>query len=120
VRGFMDLVFVQEGRYYLVDWKSNHLGWQVEAYGQAALAREMERHVYHLQYLLYTVALDRFLAARLPDYDYDRHFGGVFYLFLRGIDAGRGPAFGVYADRPAQRLIADLRQTLLATEGEAS
>ncbi|QXE89687.1 exodeoxyribonuclease V subunit beta [Geomonas subterranea] len=108
--GFIDLVFEQDGRYYIVDWKSNHLGNTPGEYGQAALKREMEASFYPLQYLLYTVALDNYLRLRIEDYDYDRHFGGVFYLFLRGID---GTGNGVFADRPPKEFIAELAGVLL-------
>jgi exodeoxyribonuclease V beta subunit len=108
--GFIDLVFEQGGRYYIVDWKSNHLGNTPGSYGQAALKKEMEESFYPLQYLLYTVALDNYLRLRIPDYEYDRHFGGVFYLFLRGVD---GAGNGVYADRPPKELVAALSEVLL-------
>ena len=71
VRGFLDMVFRHGGRYYLVDWKSNHLGNRVGDYCRSALESEIERQLYRLQYLLYTVALNRFLAARDPAYRYD-------------------------------------------------
>uniref|UniRef100_C6DYD0 DNA 3'-5' helicase n=1 Tax=Geobacter sp. (strain M21) TaxID=443144 RepID=C6DYD0_GEOSM len=108
--GFIDLVFEHGGRYYIVDWKSNHLGNAPGDYGQAALKKEMEENFYPLQYLLYTVALDNYLRLRIPDYHYDRHFGGVFYLFLRGVD---GTGNGVYADRPPRELIVHLAEVLL-------
>jgi len=108
--GFIDLVFEQGGRYYIVDWKSNHLGNAPQDYGQAALKRAMEENFYPLQYLLYTVALDNYLRLRIPDYDYGRHFGGVFYLFLRGVD---GTGNGVFADRPPKEFIAELAAVLL-------
>jgi exodeoxyribonuclease V beta subunit len=60
----------------------------------------MRRHRYDLQYLIYTLALHRYLRLRQPRYGYDTHFGGVYYLFLRGMRPRHGPAFGVYADRP--------------------
>ena len=67
---------------------------------------------YGLQYHLYAVALDRFLASRLPDYSYERHFGGIHYLFLRGLDPGN-PEAGVFHDRPEALLMQQLRDTLL-------
>jgi exodeoxyribonuclease V beta subunit len=102
LKGFIDLVFGHGGRYYILDYKSNHLGEGPEAYGQAALAAAMLAHRYDLQSVLYTLALHRLLKARLPGYDYDRHVGGALYLFLRGVDAtGRG----VYGERPPRALI---------------
>ena len=113
LRGFMDLVFRHGSRWWLVDWKSNWLGPRTEDYTPAAIAAEMTAHCYPLQYLLYTLALDRWLTLRLPGYDYARDFGGVRYLFLRGLDPAR-PELGVFADRPSLELMADLRGLLLA------
>ncbi|MBT1570008.1 PD-(D/E)XK nuclease family protein, partial [Klebsiella pneumoniae] len=69
LRGFIDMVFEHEGRYYVLDWKSNHLGESPSAYGRDRLAAVMAREGYHLQALLYLVALHRHLALRLPGYD---------------------------------------------------
>ena len=116
MRGFMDLVFEHAGRYYLLDWKSNHLGNRVEEYGQAALKTAMESNLYPLQYLLYTVALNKHLSLRVKGYDYATHFGGVRYLFLRGIDPKRGNEYGVFSDVPPAELIRDLTACLIEVE----
>jgi exodeoxyribonuclease V beta subunit len=100
IKGFIDLVFEWRGRFYLADYKSNWLGQGVEAYHQGALQAAMLEHGYPLQYALYTLALHRYLGRRLADYDYERHFGGVYYLFLRGMTPQTGPEFGVVAERP--------------------
>lgn len=100
LKGFVDLVFEHDGRFFVVDWKSNHLGDHASDYGPDALAEAMLRHDYVLQYLLYTVALHRHLQLRIRDYDYDRHFGGALYLFLRGMPGG-----GVFHDRPSRALV---------------
>jgi exodeoxyribonuclease V beta subunit len=105
MKGFIDLVFEADGRFYLVDYKSNWLGASAEAYGQEAVTAAMGRDSYYLQYLIYAVALHRYLGSRLPDYDYERHFGGVFYLFLRGMDPRLGPDYGVFRDRPSRQLV---------------
>jgi exodeoxyribonuclease V beta subunit len=121
MKGFMDLVFRFDGRFYLVDWKSNLLGDRPEDYRAEALARVMAERFYVLQYCLYTVALDQYFRLRLPGYDYDQHFGGVFYIFLRGVDRDLGPEYGIFRDRPARRLVEALRETLIdfssATKG---
>jgi exodeoxyribonuclease V beta subunit len=95
LKGFIDLVFEYQDRFYLVDWKSNWLGPKPDAYASAAIEAEMARKFYNLQLSIYTVALHRFLRARKPGYDYGLHFGGAYYLFLRGIEPGR-PEFGVH------------------------
>jgi exodeoxyribonuclease V beta subunit len=105
IKGYIDLVFVQQGRYYLVDWKSNHLGNRRTHYHPGALRRAMVRDHYLLQYHLYSVALHRLLRARLPGYDYDRHFGGVYYLFLRGVAPEEMDGAGIFYDRPNLRLL---------------
>jgi len=97
--GFVDLCFVQNDRWYLIDWKSNDLGPSPSDYDSAGLLTSMADHHYLLQYHLYALALHRFLRSRLPDYRYDRHFGGIFYAFLRGIDGKTSR--GWYADRPS-------------------
>jgi exodeoxyribonuclease V beta subunit len=110
--GFIDLVFQFEERFYIVDWKSNWLGNRIEDYGPEALTRAMAERLYPLQYHLYTLAVHRYLKLRLPGYDYDKHYGGVRYLFLRGLDPAR-PAFGVFSDRPDRALIERLDAELL-------
>jgi exodeoxyribonuclease V beta subunit len=113
MKGFMDMVFRFEDRYYLVDWKSNFLGANVEAYGLENLARAMEENFYTLQYTFYTLALNRYLKLRAKGYDYDRHFGGVFYVFLRGADPDKGSEFGIYRDKPHRDLIDALSEELM-------
>ncbi|HLQ36544.1 MAG TPA: hypothetical protein VK348_01995, partial [Planctomycetota bacterium] len=101
--GFADLVTEYRGRYFLFDWKSNHLGDRADDYGPAALRDSMFAHDYVLQYHLYVLALHRHLRVRLSGYDYDRHFGGVCYPYLRGVRAGT--ATGLFTDRPPRALI---------------
>ncbi|SHF28763.1 DNA helicase/exodeoxyribonuclease V, beta subunit [Desulfacinum infernum DSM 9756] len=116
MRGFIDLAFRSDGRYYIADYKSNHLGNRVEDYAADSLERAMHAHRYPLQVLVYTVALHRYLRARLPGYDYDSHFGGVFYLFLRGMRPETGPGAGVFFTKPRRDLVERLDRTL---QGEA-
>ncbi len=105
MKGFIDLVFEHNNRYYILDYKSNFLGHRPSDYAPHRLLLSMGEHHYILQYLIYTLALHRFLKARLPDYDSRRHFGGVYYLFLRGIAADAPPGNGVFYDRPADPFI---------------
>ncbi len=101
MKGYIDLVFERDGRYWIVDYKSNRLGSEASAYTQDALDRAMAEHRYDLQYLIYTVALHRYLASRIPNYDYEQHFGGVMYLFLRGMAPDAPAPRGVWHTRPA-------------------
>ncbi|MGE0085433.1 MAG: exodeoxyribonuclease V subunit beta [Desulfococcaceae bacterium] len=112
MKGFVDLVFRFRNRYYLVDWKSNHLGNTVQDYQQDFLGRAMREELYVLQYHIYTLALHRYLRVRIPDYDYEKHFGGVFYLFLRGIEPSAGPDFGIFRDRPRLEMIQELERVI--------
>jgi exodeoxyribonuclease V beta subunit len=106
LKGFIDLVFEHEGKYYVLDWKSNHLGNEVEAYHGERLASAMAEHRYDLQYQLYALALHRFLQSRLADYDYNKHFGGVYYLFLRGMN-GKAQ-HGIFNAKPSQAMLEEL------------
>ena len=106
VRGSIDLVFRHNGKYYLVDYKSNFLGSTFADYNQEALKKEMLHSHYDWQYLIYTLALHRYLQSVVPHYDYERDFGGVFYLFLRGMNGE--PQSGVFYDRPSVELITEL------------
>ena len=112
LRGFMDLVFRHDGRYYLLDWKSNWLGPKTSAYSKDRLDQTMNQSLYSLQSWLYALALDRFLAQRLPDYGYERDFGGIFYVFVRGLDANN-PEHGVHFSKPEPAFIKKLGDTLL-------
>jgi exodeoxyribonuclease V beta subunit len=102
LKGFIDLVFEHEGRYYVADYKSNWLGPDDGDYTHPRLQQAVLESRYDLQYSLYLLALHRLLRQRLPGYDYDQHMGGAVYLFLRG---WRGPARGVLHERPPRELI---------------
>ncbi len=96
LKGFIDLVFEHDGQYFVADYKSNHLGDDYGSYTPAAMQHAMEEHDYLLQAILYTLVLHRWLKTSLPDYDYQRHIGGAYYLFLRGMhpkQAGQGVWF---------------------------
>lgn len=117
LKGFIDLVFRHEGRYYLLDYKSNWLGDSSDAYTQDAMAAAMQQHRYDLQYQLYTLALHRYLRHRIADYRYDDHFGGVIYLFLRGVDA-TDPNSGIFSTRPDAALIEKMDELFATTTEE--
>lgn len=114
MRGYVDLVFRHAGRYYLVDWKTNALGATLEDYRPEALENAMREAFYSLQYHLYVLALHRYLTLRLASYDYDDHFGGVFYLFLRGLQPDNAGATGIYRDRPTRETIDALERAMIA------
>lgn len=112
LKGFMDLVFEHDGKWYVVDYKSNHLGDTYPDYTEDHMVEAMIEGDYYLQYHLYSVALHRHLKVRLDGYDYDTHFGGAYYLFVRGMHPDVGHTSGVFADRPPRALIETLSATL--------
>ncbi|MEX9842080.1 exodeoxyribonuclease V subunit beta [Providencia rettgeri] len=104
LKGFIDLTFYWKGKFYLLDYKSNYLGKDASFYTQEAMAEAMIDHRYDLQYQLYLLALHRYLKQRMPNYDYETHFGGVYYLFLRGIDNIHS-SNGIFFYRPIEPFI---------------
>ena len=86
--GFIDLAFMKDGRFWVLDWKSNKISPEAEGYTVQAMDEEMRRHLYRLQYLIYLVALRRFLRARLGSAWRDDMLAGALYVFLRGVRAG--------------------------------
>ncbi|MDX7999874.1 exodeoxyribonuclease V subunit beta [Xenorhabdus sp. Reich] len=116
LKGFIDLVFCWQDKFYVVDYKSNWLGDSSQSYTREAMAKAMIEHRYDLQYQLYTLALHRYLRHRLAHYDYRQNFGGVIYLFLRGIDKDN-PGHGIYHYLPPVEFIDEL-DTLFSAAGE--
>jgi len=116
--GIIDLVFEYRGKFYLADYKSNFLGASLADYCPEALARAMFERRYDLQALLYSTALHRYLGQRLPEYNYEDHFGGSFYLFLRAMRPRHGPAYGVHFDRPSVSTIEALEKLFAYSPGE--
>jgi exodeoxyribonuclease V beta subunit len=112
MRGFIDLLFRFGERYYIVDWKSNWLGNRPGDYDEQAIRACMTQHSYFLQYHLYTIAADLYLSSRIAGYEYDKQFGGVFYVFFRGLDP-ENPNRGIFRDRPNAFLVRALRQNLI-------
>lgn len=112
--GAIDLVFCHEGKYYLADYKSNYLGPDYDAYAEGCLANNNDAKAYTLQYLIYCLALHLHLVTRLPGYDYDKHFGGAFYLYMRGMHPQQ-PGKGVFFHQPTKQAIDKLSSYFLPT-----
>jgi exodeoxyribonuclease V beta subunit len=110
MNGKVDLFFEHQGKYYILDWKSNYLGDLLENYEFPQLQEAMNLNNYHLQYHIYTVALCKYLRLRLPNFDYETHFGGVFYLFLRGVR--KEGQTGIYFNKPSAQLIQKMESIL--------
>lgn len=110
LKGFIDLTFEYHGRYYILDYKTNYLGDTLKDYRTDVLSEEMKEAMYDLQYHLYSVALHRFLRQRLKNYNYENHFGGAIYLFVRGINEKGNE--GIFFDRPDFNIIKNLNTYL--------
>jgi exodeoxyribonuclease V beta subunit len=102
LKGFVDLIFTHQGRWYLVDYKTNDLGDAYPDYDASAMQRAMTSSHYVLQYHLYLLALHRYLKFRLRGYNYDEHMAGAYYLFLRGMHPEHSPSsgYGVFFEKP--------------------
>jgi exodeoxyribonuclease V beta subunit len=112
--GFADLVFEHAGRYWVLDYKSNHLGPHDASYTAAALHAAMGTHRYDVQAAIYLLALHRLLRARLgAAYQPEKQLGGALYFFLRGI---HGPARGCVWVPAAPALLDGLDTLLGAAE----
>lgn len=103
MNGKVDLIFRHGGKYWILDWKSNHLGDRAENYSVSRVRESMSENNYHLQYHIYTLALRRYLSTRLPDFNYERDFGGCIYLFVRGMRFGADT--GVFFHKPRPDLL---------------
>lgn len=99
LRGFIDLLVRVDGRFYVLDWKSNWLGSNAAAYTPEVIRDEMHAHRYRFQLHLYTLAIRRYLRGRMPDFSYERDFAGACYVFLRGVTA-EVPGSGIYFEKP--------------------
>jgi len=97
INGFIDLIFRYNGKYYFLDWKSNYLE---NGYTGDSFYRDVKKH-YRLQYEVYNIAFIEWLKSRIADFDYDKHFGGLFYIYLRGIGKDvEDTASGIFFTRP--------------------
>lgn len=93
IKGVIDLLFYHEGRYYLLDWKTNWLGEESACYSQEKMKEAMEENHYFLQASLYQEAIRRYLQT-VDKRPFEECFGGTFYLFVRGIEKGKNT--GIY------------------------
>ncbi len=119
--GSVDLLFKQNGKYYILDWKSNSLNQEPKGFHRPGLVTEMATHSYFLQYLIYTVAVHRYLGQCLGDkYNYDKHFGGALYIFLRGVDQSKDKESqnGIFYTKPKKELIEKLAGALMGNHDD--
>ncbi|QIW10564.1 UvrD-helicase domain-containing protein [Francisella sp. LA112445] len=108
LHGFIDLVFEYDGKFYVADYKSNYLGDKLEDYNQQTMQEKNQSSFYDLQYLIYSVALNKYLKQNIPNYNFEKHFGGVYYFYLRGMKNG----YGIYQASPSFGIISKLSNLL--------
>jgi exodeoxyribonuclease V beta subunit len=107
MNGKIDLFFEHHQKFYILDWKSNFLGAHITNYQMEHLSAAMEEHNYYLQYLIYTIAVCKYLSIRKKDFNYERDFGGVFYLFVRGVR--KDGTTGIFFHKPYKTLLDAIR-----------
>jgi exodeoxyribonuclease V beta subunit len=108
--GFIDLIAREDGKYTIIDYKSNYLGDSPDDYTRENLEPEIKAASYDLQYHLYTVALVKYLRSKIEDFDYDKHFNGIAYLFVRGMK--EGSSNGIWFHKPEKSVITQLEHVL--------
>jgi len=122
LNGFIDLVFEQNNKYYILDWKSNYLGPDLMDYNAENIAKNMSESNYHLQYYLYIIALNKYLENKLgkDNYNYEENFGGVYYIYFRGfdniqnmLDSNDNMNSGIYFNKPAVNEIVKLTEQII-------
>jgi exodeoxyribonuclease V beta subunit len=111
MNGKIDMLFECKGKYFVLDWKSTFLGDSIEEYSALYLNEAMNENNYHLQYLIYTLAAKKYLESRLPNFNYERDFGGVLYLFIRGMR--KETSNGIFSCKPSCLQI-DMADTMLS------
>ncbi|HET6527960.1 MAG TPA: exodeoxyribonuclease V subunit beta [Balneolaceae bacterium] len=118
MKGYIDLTVQFDNRFYIIDYKTNFLGDQPEHYCPKSLLKEIQEKGYDLQYYIYTIAVHRYLKERLSDYHFEDHFGGVLYLFLRGINDDPNDFNGIHFDRPDFKTVSALDDYLKRGEAQ--
>ena len=113
MKGYIDLIFEYNNKFYIIDYKSNYLGSDLSFYEKDKLKHVMWKSGYYLQYHIYIVALYKYLKNFFKnDFDYETKIGGVYYLFLRGIREKNGDKTGVFFDKPSFKMIKTLSKYL--------
>jgi exodeoxyribonuclease V beta subunit len=110
ISGFIDVMFRIEDRYFVLDWKTNSLGYSYEDYSAENVEKAMKANYYHLQYYIYSEALQRYLELKIKDYTKEKNWGGVYYLFTRGMKPGNNT--GIYYDELSNPVFEEFRKLL--------
>ncbi|WP_168919823.1 exodeoxyribonuclease V subunit beta [Enterobacteriaceae endosymbiont of Donacia clavipes] len=106
--GVIDLIFLWNQKYYIIDYKTNWLGYNHKYYQKKYLKKDICLNRYDIQYQIYTLALHKYLNYRIINYNYENNFGGVIFLYIRGIHKKKKS--GILEIRPSYKLINELSE----------
>ncbi|QJC33867.1 exodeoxyribonuclease V subunit beta [Enterobacteriaceae endosymbiont of Donacia provostii] len=109
--GIIDLIFIWKKKFYILDYKSSWLGKTCKDYKIKNIEKDIYLNYYNIQYQFYTLALHKYLKYRIKNYDYDKHFGGIIYLYIRGINLKNNN--GIWEIKPTSQLINKLNNLFL-------
>ena len=118
LRGFIDLVFEYEGRTYVVDYKSTSISDKIASFTPKLVTERVATNHYALQTALYALVMHRYLRWRDPNYDYDRNFGGILLVFLRGVCPTEAPGHSVFFHRATETAL-DALDSVFAKAGDS-
>ena len=119
LNGAIDLIFLHNNKYYIADWKSTSMGDSIEKYNADMIRAAMDGHDYHLQYMIYTIALIKFLKNQKKDFDYKTDFGGIYYFFVRGMDENYSKEQnGIFYFKPSYKEFLSFYNDLCGKEGQ--
>ncbi|QJC31829.1 exodeoxyribonuclease V subunit beta [Enterobacteriaceae endosymbiont of Donacia tomentosa] len=110
--GVIDLIFCWKNKYFIIDYKSNWLGFNNKSYKKKYIEQNICQNRYDIQYQFYVLALHKYLKFRIKDYNYETHFGKILYLYIRGIDKIKNNQNGIWETRPSIKLISKLDKLL--------
>ncbi|CAL4322986.1 exodeoxyribonuclease V subunit beta [Buchnera aphidicola] len=114
LKGFIDLIFQYDEKYYFVDYKSNFLG-ETKNYQKKNLEKYFLKEKYNIQFYLYSLALHKFLQKKVKNYNFKKNFGGGYYLFLRGMD-GKNSNQGTFFLVPKHKILKKINKTFFKKE----
>ncbi|VAX76719.1 exodeoxyribonuclease V subunit beta [Buchnera aphidicola] len=117
ITGIIDLIFYWNKKYYIIEYKSNWLGPNKNYYTHNNIQKEIMQYRYDLQYQIYSLSIHRYLKNKIKDYQYHIHFGGIFYLFIRGIN-NKDNTTGIYFFKPPYNLIYQIDNLLHGAEND--
>jgi len=120
LKGFIDIAFESFGKYWLADFKSNYMGSNAPEYDQEAMYQKMLDEKYHLQLFIYLSSLYIYLKKTKKSFNYDKDFGGAFYLFLRGMNPDNDikNQYGIYFYKPKEKRLLEFMEQFTGKQSE--